>query len=388
MKLFLMICSTIFCLAGCQSTTNQVTIDSRHLLNDDTFPDYQSIEIESEEEIFSLNQEAKDFITEQVASVKDPVDRMETLVRLIFDRSEFNLLYMGSANTVASETFQRRAANCLSMSIMTYALAKEAGFSVRFQDVQIPEYWTRRAGYSLLNGHINLMIMPREPGVIHLINTGLQVDFDPQSPQKHFPKRIVTKRSVTSMFYNNKGADALLSASYSKAYAYFKKAAVLSPDFVSTWINLGILYRLVGDYESAENTYKYALQLDDDNLTGWENLAFLYETVGRGDEAAAITSRIENARSDNPFHHFIQGEQSFENKEFEDALQHYRNALKLDRSKHEIYFGLAKVYYELGDVRRSQLYFKKAKDRARSYQDQERYQGKLDLLSRDDSKKH
>ncbi|GAB2706890.1 tetratricopeptide repeat protein [Aliiglaciecola aliphaticivorans] len=388
MKLFLILFSTLLCLVGCQSTTNHIAIESRHLLNDDTFPEYQTIEIESEEDIFALNQEAEEFISEQVAVVKDPVDRMETLVRLIFDRSEFNLLYMGSANTVASETFQRRAANCLSMSIMTYALAKEAGFSVRFQDVQIPEYWTRRAGYSLLNGHINLMIMPREPGVIHLINTGMQVDFDPQNPQKSFPKRIVTKRSVTSMFYNNKGADALLSESYSEAYAYFKKAALLSPDFVSTWINLGILYRLVGDYESAENTYKHALQLDEDNLTGWENLAFLYETVGRRDEAEAITSRIERVRSDNPFHHFIQGEQSFENKEFELALQHYRNALKLDRSKHEIYFGLAKVYYELGDVRRSQLYLKKAKNRARSYQDQDRYQGKLDLLSRDDSKKH
>ncbi|MBU2877308.1 MULTISPECIES: tetratricopeptide repeat protein [Aliiglaciecola] len=388
MKLFLILCTTLIVMTGCQTTTNQMVIESRHLLNDNAFPDYQEIKIESEEEIFALDQEAKDFIQKQVAIVKDPVDRMETLVRLIFDRSEFNLLYMGSANTVAKETFQRRAANCLSMSIMTYALAKEAGFSVRFQDVQIPEYWTRRAGYSLLNGHINLMIMPREPGVIHLINTGLQVDFDPQNPQKSFPKQMVTKQAVTSMFYNNKGADALLSKSYTKAYAYFKKAAILSPNFISTWINLGILYRLVGDYESAESVYLYALQLDEDNLTGWENLAFLYEVTGRSEKASAIVNRIERVRSDNPFHHFIQGEQSFENGEFELALKHYRDALRLDKSKHEIYFGLAKAYYELGDVRRSQLYFKKAKDRARSHQDQERYQGKLDLLSRDDSKKH
>ncbi|GAC15433.1 tetratricopeptide repeat protein [Aliiglaciecola lipolytica] len=387
MKQFILLFATLTVLAGCQTTSKQVTADMRLLLNDNVFLDYQEVNIESEEDIFALDRDAKEFIKRQVSPVVDPVDRMETLVRLIFDRSEFNLLYMGSANTTAQQTFENRAANCLSMSIMTYALAKEAGFAVRFQDVDIPEYWTRRDGYSLLNGHINILMKPQDPGVVHLINTGLQVDFDPQNPRNNFPKQFVTKQSVTSMFYNNKGADALLSNSYNEAYAYFRRAALLSPRFISTWVNLGILYRIVGDYESAENVYKYALQLDEGNLTTWENLAYLYEFTGREEEAEEIARRVESVRRDNPFFHFIQGEQAFEKNDFETALMHYRNALKLDRSKHEIYYGLAKTYYEIGDVRRSQMYFKKAKDRSRSHQDQERYQGKLDLLSRDDSQK-
>jgi hypothetical protein len=54
----------------------------------------------------------------------------------------------------------------------------------------------------------------------------------------------------------------------------------------------------------------------------------------------------------------------------------------LDKTKHEIYFGLAKTYYQMGDVRRSQLYFVKARNKSRMEQDQERYQDKLDLISR------
>jgi hypothetical protein len=43
---------------------------------------------------------------------------------------------------------------------MTYALARELGFGVRFQDKDMPEYWTIREGQSLLNGHINYRFYP------------------------------------------------------------------------------------------------------------------------------------------------------------------------------------------------------------------------------------
>ena len=47
----------------------------------------------------------------------------------------------------------------------------------------------------------------------------------------------------------------------------------------------------------------------------------------------------------------------------------------------EIYFGLAKTYLQLGDVMRGKRYLAKAGRLSNSRQDQEKYQGKLDLLS-------
>jgi tetratricopeptide (TPR) repeat protein len=383
MKPFTLVLIMLLGIAGCKSTTQPV-VQGDQLLNDYAFPDYTIYRIEDENDIFSIDQDMVDFVRKSVAAISDPVDRMETLVRKIFDRSEFNLLYMGSANTTATQTFHNRAANCLSMSIMTYTLAKEAGFGVRFQDVKIPEYWTRRDGYSILNGHINLQILTREPSVIRLLTNGYEVDFDPQNRRSNFSKQFVKKNVVMAMFYNNKGADALLSNSYTKAYAYFRAAVQQAPKFDSTWINLGILYRKEGHYQAAENAYMHAIQLDDDNLTAWENLAFLYDLTGRKDESRAIASKVERKREDNPFYHFILGEQELDKGNLDIALRHYRDALRIDKSKHEIYFGLAKTYYEMGDINRSQLYFKKARDRSRNNQDQERYQGKLDLLSRRD----
>jgi tetratricopeptide (TPR) repeat protein len=369
-------------LAACQSSP-PIVIEPQGFMYDRGFKGFEQVKVETEAQVFELNQEAKDFVEESVGYIRDPVDGMETLIHKIFNRSEYNLLYQGSANTTASQTFQNRAANCLSMSIMTYALATEAGFGVRFQDIEIPEYWTRREGYSLLNGHVNLQLLPKpELGITYFQSRGFQVDFDPQSSKKNFPKKFISKQLVLAMFYNNKGADALLKEAYTEAYAYFRAATMLEPTFDSAWVNLGLLYRLSGFYQRAEDIYKLALQIEPQNLTTWENLAFLYEFTNRHDKASEILVSVERKRISNPYYHLILGEQEFESDNYDLALSHYRKALSLDKTKHEIYFGLAKVYYQLGEVERSQVFLKKAKRISSNQQEQDKYQGKLDLMSK------
>ena len=146
---------------GCQ-TVPEMSISHKALLYDQGFEGFEDVSVETEKEIFELNDEAKAFAKLAVKGMSKPKEKIQALVQHIFSRSDLNLLYRAEANTVANQTFQNRAANCLSMSIMTYSLAKELGFGVRFQDIEIPEYWTIREGQSLLNGHINLQILPRQ----------------------------------------------------------------------------------------------------------------------------------------------------------------------------------------------------------------------------------
>lgn len=382
MKRYFLSLVSLLLLAGCQSTQH-VDVAPQQYLHDTVFPAFDNVDVEDESQIFALSEEALRFVNNQIDRTQAPDRQMASLIDAIFDRSSFDLLYMGDANTVADETFRRRAANCLSLSIMTYAMGRKAGFEVKFQEILVPEYWTRRDGYSLLNGHINLVMSPRSLGnVIHLIKQGYVVDFDRQADRKHFPKRYVEVDTVMAMFYNNKGADALMSRDLETAYAYFRSAVMKDPQFDGAWVNLGLLYRQAGRFDWAEDAYQVALKLDEHNLTAWENLAYLYDLSGRSEKARDIMARLEVKRKDNPFYHFILGEQEFDNQNFEMALTHYRKALQLDKSKHEIYYGLAKTHFQLGNVLRSQRYFRLAKKRSRNSQDQERYQSKLDKLSR------
>lgn len=368
-------------LVACKSTELHVSEDAQPLLKDSAFPGYQLFAVETEEQVFSLTPEAKEFVQRVIWPHEHPQDQIKALVRSVFDRSDLNLLYSNDANTTASETFEAKAANCLSMSIMTFALAEYAGFDARFQDIQIPEYWTRRDGFSLLNGHVNVLVRPRHDNqVIRLLSADMVIDFDPQERRKHFEVVEVDKTQALAMFYNNKGADALIAESYSKAYAYFRAAALVAPDFDGTWVNMGILYRRTGNIELAKASYERAIEADSENLTAWENLAFLHSVTGQPELAQSIFERVERKRQDNPFYHFILGEQTFDMGEYTKALDHYKRAYRLDSEKHEILFGMSKVYYELGDINRAERFLSMAQRRAPNPQDAQRYQGKLSKL--------
>ena len=373
---------TFIILLGCQSVP-EVLVNQNALLFDQGFVGFENVSIESEKDIFELKDEAKAFAKLSVRGMSEPEEKIQALVQHVFSRSDLNLLYRADANTVANQTFQNKAANCLSMSIMTYALAKELGFAARFQDIKIPEYWTIREGQSVLNGHINLQIIPRQKNRIHFhfAPRGFEVDFDAQATRQHFPKTRLTLNQVIAMFYNNIGADALIKKDYVKAYAYFRAAILRSPELSSSLANLGYLYRLAGHYEHSENAYLQAISKEKNNWSAWRNLSHLYRYMGLNQKALDIENRVARKRSDNPFFYINKGDIAFEKQQWQIALKHYRRALKLDKSFHEVYFGLGKTYFELGNIKRSYHYLQLAKKKSRTGQEQATYQGKINLLA-------
>ena len=183
------------------------------------------------------------------------------------------------------------------------------------------------------------------------------------------------------MFYNNKGADALVANSYTKAYSYFRAAATIAPELAQSWVNLGVLYRMADAYEQAEAAYRHALSLNSENLTAWENLSILYRYQDRFEEAKTINQMVDTKRQSNPFYHYILGEQAFDNEEYEAAISYYLKGLKLDNTRHEILFGLAKTYFESGDITNAEQYLSRAIKHANNRQDKSRYQSKLSTLA-------
>ncbi|WP_218354728.1 tetratricopeptide repeat protein [Alteromonas lipotrueiana] len=365
---------------GCASKIHTEPEQVR-VLRDDLFPSYHLFSVESAKEIFSLDDQASDFVRQSQSVQRVPHANMRELLNRIFDYSELGLLYQSSANSVASETFANRAANCLSLSVMTYSMARAAGFTAQFYQVDIPEYWTRRDGYNLLNGHINLRVqVAQNSHQLNLMTPYMDVDFDPQTVRSRFKRVPISKSRVVAMFYNNKGADALMANSYSRAYAYFKAAANADSQLGQVWVNLGVLYRKHQAYPAAEKSYQQAIALDYNNLTAWENLAILYRLTQRNEEADLIHARISAQRDSNPFYHFILGEEALEQGQPKVALVHYRTALRLDRSQHEVMAGMGRAFYELGDITQAERFLTRAANLASSEQDKARYQSKLSAL--------
>ena len=218
--------------------------------------------------------------------------------------------------------------------------------------------------------------------MIYDFGNDVTVDFNPESRKHKFRTQVIDKNLITAMFYNNKGAQAMLNANYDSAYSYFTKAVELSPLYSSSFVNLGVLYRIHGDLALAEKAYQYASVLEPSNLTAKGNLAIVYDLTNRSELAEGIRKNLEAKRATNPYYAIAKGNEAYHQGDYQHAIALYKNAVKLDNQLHESYFGLAKSYYMLGQQERAENALIKAKRSALFDSDIARYNSKLEMLSR------
>ena len=372
-------------LFSCQSNNDysasaKIPVESLYLDQHFTVP--TSFNIESEHEIFMLDDEMLFMVENTLNTIPNVKKKAKKLLRHIFSKEKIALSYSSNANLTARDAYHSQTANCMSLTIMAYALAKEADLNVDFQQVDVPEYWVRNGQYNLLTGHINLLIKPRKhpKNIFVYSNDNIQIDFDPFAIKKEFSRRVIAKNTVLAMFYNNKGGQAIVDAKYNIAYQYFKAATLADKTFSAAWSNLAVLYRLTSNLNVAEKTYRYAIAISPDNLTALTNLALLLRSQQHYQEAENIERRLFLKRNNNPYYHAVLADESYYKHDYQQALKHYKKAIKLNRSIHELYFGIAKVYYQMNRLSEAESAMKKAlslnKIKATEYQ----YIAKLNFL--------
>jgi len=377
-------------LLSCQSSTfqNSHLIEfPQELINtfylDHKFTQPVSFVIESEQDIFMLDAEMVALVNDKLKSSYSQEKKAKVLLHHIFSQDNIALSYTSNANVIAKDVFHNKTANCLSLTIMAYALAKEANLNVAFQQVEVPEYWVRNGKYNLLTGHINLLIKTKnnfDKIKVYGANN-LEVDFDPYVRKESFSKRIISKNEVLAMFYNNKGGQALVSGNYAVAYQYFKKATQVNQTFSSAWGNLAVLYKLTNNDKVAENTYRYAIALKQDNYTALANLAILLRKKGAVSEAKTIEHKLQAKRNKNPYYHAVLADEDYFQHNYKQAISHYKKAIKLNHKIHELYFGLAKVYYQMNKIPEAKKAMKIALRLTKVKSTESQYIAKLNFLN-------
>ena len=91
--------------------------------------------------------------------------------------------------------------------------------------------------------------------------------------------------------------------------------------------------------------------------------------------------RLSQAQLNDPFHQFLLAENSERRGDYKVAAAHYRRAIKLYDQEHRFYFGLARTYAQLGNIRQARKALTKARD-VSGGASRGIYQAKLDRLER------
>lgn len=378
-------------LFACQSKQNyqaSPSLVTSNLYLDSQYHSDNPVNLETEHEIFRLSDDMLAMIDAKLMNNLTARQKAYVLLLHLFDEENISLSYDGNANVTASQAYHNKVANCMSLTIMAYAIASEAGMNVSFQNVDVPEYWVRNGQYNLLTGHVNLLVKESNEVIRRVVwgEKATQIDFDPFVSKKDFPSHVIQKHTLLAMFYNNKGAEELVNNNYPVAYQYLKKATQADSRFASAWGNLGILYKLSGHYDVAEEAYRHSISLKKNNLTSLGNLAVLLNKQERFSEAQPIEKHIHKLRIKNPYYHALLGDDALINKSYQEALKHYKKAIQLDDDQHEFYFGLAKAYYKQDRLKLAKRAMTKAVSLANVKDTQSQYIAKLNFLKYQETK--
>jgi Flp pilus assembly protein TadD len=320
----------------------------------------QKRQIIAPDAVLALSAESASELDKALLRSRNLSARIDLLVDTIYGPERRKFDYLSAVTTPAEQTFQQHAGNCLSLALMSIALADKFGLDAQLQEVPMVPVWERQGQFDLISGHVFVIVRRTifpETGIMDL-RGDLEIDFDPairRAYRGRIPSVPISRERGLAMFYNNRGAEAYVTGKLEEAYANYRQAAELDPAFYGTWFNLSQLYIRIGQPGAAESVLKHALEIDPKNYNGLQTMQSLLEKQGRDGEAAMYAQRITQLRDNDPYYHYMIGAERFANGDLRGAIGSFEHAASLGIGFVEIHQALRDAYRATGDIEKARM---------------------------------
>lgn len=345
---FIVVLSTA-AVAACASLHPLETPVPAPLLTADNAPAATIESPPSPDAIMALTPEMRSFLDRYVRRDAAQHQRMRELAEALMHPGLLGMHYSPTGTHTAAETFRTRSGNCVSLSLLFVAMAREIGLDARFQEVKVAPQWDRQSGVLLNFRHINVV------GDLGQFES-YTMDFKPQLGQRRSGTRRLSDAEAIAQFYNNRGADYLIEGRLAEAHIWYLRAIDYAPRLSFLWSNLALLYQRTGQRAEAERLLRYAIRLDSQNTSAISNLANLLEAEGRKFEAEDLLARARRAQQRNPYYLYAMAERAVDLGQHEEALRLLDRAIALKPEDVSFYELAARAARELQDAQRALSY--------------------------------
>jgi tetratricopeptide (TPR) repeat protein len=379
----LILCATAF-LSACAGQPLARQAPAQQLFHDQLFQP-PTVPIDTSR-VFALSPAMREYVKHEIGATGSGKDVRRLLFDALYRRDKLQLEYDAAMTRNAAQTFEARAGNCLSLAIMTAALARELKLPVLFQQIQIDEVWSRAGDLYFASNHVNLALgRPRsdhEPYTAFTMDTAnaLVVDFIPTPSKARENAKPLEEQTVLAMYLNNRAAELLSTGHIDDAYWAARKSAEVDPLFLNAYNTLGVIYQHHGDQAAAEQVLRYAHAEAPDNTIYLSNLAQTLENQNKLDEAAVLRARLVLLEPYPPFHFFHQGQEAMKLGDYARARSLFERELERIPDYHEFHFWLAVANYQLGNVREADSHMRLAMANSTTRGDHDLYAAKLDRI--------
>jgi tetratricopeptide (TPR) repeat protein len=324
----------------------------------------------------------RDYVRTKPTLHWDAQDRRQALVDALYRKSDLRLAYDTSMTRTAAQAFDARSGNCLSLVMLTAAMAREIGLKVRFQSVVGAEQWDRTGGYFIAIGHVNLVL--DEPvvqlGTVHWSASPLVVDFLPPQQARLLDTRVIDDRTVVAMYLNNRAVEVLQRGGVDDAYWWARASLGQDPNFVNAYLTLGVVYRAKHRLDLALRTLERVAALAPDNTLVLTNRMLALRELGRTADADALAQRLAALGPHPPFSQFDAGMAELGAGRYASARRLFEREIARDPYRHEFEYAAALACIQLNDAAGARQHLARAAALSPDGAVHDLYTAKLDRL--------
>ena len=332
--------------------------------------------------VFALSDAMRQFAATEFGGTAASHDPRQTLIKALADPQRLALTYDAGRTRTAAQAFEARAGNCLSLVIMTAALARHIGLPVGFRSVLVDDLYTRSGDLTVASGHVNLVLgqplARRSRGALDAPD--LIVDFLPSEEVRGYSSMGVGEETIVAMFLNNRAAEALADGRVRDAYWWARAALLEDPGFDAAANTLAVVYLRTGMLREAEQALQRVLTQEPENTAALSNLVITLQRAQQPAKAAAVAARLAQVQPYPPFHFFDQGRRAMQAGEYERARELFARELRRQPFQHEVHFWAALAAWRLGDERGATRHLRQAMDNSLTRGARELYAAKLERL--------
>lgn len=363
-------------LAACASTPPP---SPEGLFHDELFVQPpQAIRVD---DIFAISEDMKRYARVDMAASLRSKGLQKGLFDALYSKQQLQLEYDAERTRNATEAFDARAGNCLSLVIMTAAFAKHLGMKVSYQSVYTDETWTRNHDTYFASGHVNLILGPSWIETTSGSATpSWTIDFLPPQDKRNQRAREISESTIVAMYMNNRAAESLAAGDLNAAYAWARSAVTHEPTFLSAYNTLGVIYLRAGHPAAAERALAQVLQRDARSTVAMTNMVRVLAVQGRAEESAALARTLARIDPEPPYFFFDQGQAAVQRGDYASARNWFAKEVARAPYHHEFHFWLAVTELQLGDVESARTQLHLALNTSTTPRNQQLYAAKLDRL--------
>lgn len=335
----------------------------------------------SADEVFALSPAMRHYLASSLprAAQRQPA----ALVQALNTRGDLRLEYDATLTRTAAQAFEARSGNCLSLVIMTAALAKAQGLAVTYNLVQAEPAYTREGGLLFTSGHVNLTLgRPlRDAGSRYDLHAWLTVDFLPGEDLQGQKRQPITEATVLAMFMNNRAAEALAQGRLADAHAHAREALRHAPGFEPARNTLAVVYLRGGLPSEAEPLLRTVLARAPQHRDALDNLRMALHAQGRDAEAQAVAAQLQAIEPEPPLRAYDQAMAALRRHDHATARGLFQREIDRGGCGAPCHHGLAIAWLGLGHLPQAQRALQAARDASANGQQRAIYAGKLERLN-------